>query len=112
MSLHHRSDTELKPHANGAAHDHADTRPTVRLRAPLRGAGNPGSTRVTTPGSFANAPDLGGALMFSSPDTPGMPAPSMKTAWDFLPDGWRVESLPDRTTQNGSASRGDNGSYE
>ncbi|MCC5822222.1 MAG: phosphomethylpyrimidine synthase [Planctomycetes bacterium] len=29
--------------------------------------------------------------MFSSPDTPGMPAPSDKTAWDFLPDDWTVE---------------------
>ncbi len=32
--------------------------------------------------------------MFASPDTPGMPAPSDKTAWDFLPDGWSVERLP------------------
>lgn len=28
--------------------------------------------------------------MFASPDTPGMPAPSTKTAWDFLPEGWAV----------------------
>ncbi len=61
---------------------------------PLRGAKNPGSTpSVTTPGSFANAPDVGGPLMFSSPDTPGMPAPSEKTAWDFMPEGWLVEVL-------------------
>jgi len=33
--------------------------------------------------------------MFSSPDTPGMPAPSEKTAWDFLPEGWTVETLDD-----------------
>jgi phosphomethylpyrimidine synthase len=44
----------------------------------------------TTPGSFANPPKVGTALTFSSPDTPGMPAPSSKTAWDFLPDGWEV----------------------
>ncbi|HEY0466758.1 MAG TPA: phosphomethylpyrimidine synthase ThiC [Polyangiaceae bacterium] len=57
---------------------------------PLRGAANPSSHRDgTNPGSFANAPNLGGALTFSSPDTPGMPAPSDKTAWDFLPEGWR-----------------------
>ena len=57
---------------------------------PLRGAANPSSHRDgTNPGSFANAPNLGGALTFSSPDTPGMPQPSDKTAWDFLPDGWR-----------------------
>jgi phosphomethylpyrimidine synthase len=49
-----------------------------------------GSSRQgTNPGSFANAPDVGGPLTFSSPDTPGMPAPSTKTAWDFLPAGWQ-----------------------
>jgi len=59
---------------------------------PLRGAANPSSHRDgTNPGSFANAPNLGGALTFSSPDTPGMPPPSDKTAWDFLPPGWRRE---------------------
>ncbi len=53
---------------------------------PLRGAANPSSRGAgTTPGSFANAPDVGGPLAFSSPDTPGMPAPSAKTAWDFNP---------------------------
>jgi len=56
---------------------------------PLRGAANPSSDRAgTTPGSFAHRADLGGPRSFSSPDTPGMPAPSDKTAWDFLPDGW------------------------
>jgi len=51
--------------------------------------GNPSSARLgTTPGSFANAPQIGGALAFSSPDTPGMPAPSEKTAWDFMPADW------------------------
>lgn len=59
---------------------------------PLRGATNPSSLRDgTNPGSFANAPNLGGALTFSSPDTPGMPQPSDKSAWDFLPPGWRRE---------------------
>src|SRR5262245_53115880 len=43
----------------------------------------------TNPGSFANAPDIGGPLSFSSPDTPGMPPPSPSSAWDFLPAGWR-----------------------
>ncbi|MCB9589673.1 MAG: phosphomethylpyrimidine synthase ThiC [Polyangiaceae bacterium] len=56
---------------------------------PLRGAHNPSSTAEgTTPGSFANRADIGGPLTFSSPDTPGMPAPSDKTAWDFMPSGW------------------------
>ncbi len=49
--------------------------------------GNPGKTPATTPGSFANKPDIGGPLAFSSPDTPGMPQPSDKTAWDFVPEG-------------------------
>ena len=65
-----------------------------RFNPPLRGGLNPGHTPgVTTPGSFANAPDVGGPLMFSSPDAPCMPAPSTKTAWDFLPDGWSVATL-------------------
>ncbi len=57
---------------------------------PLPAPGNdPSSTgQGTSPGSFANPPDIGGPRTFSSPDTPGMPAPSDKTAWDFLPDGW------------------------
>lgn len=57
--------------------------------------GNPSSgAQGTTPGSFANAPRIAsgpaGALTFSSPDTPGMPGVSDKTAWDFLPDGWTL----------------------
>jgi len=65
-----------------------------RFVPPMHNARNPGNTAgVTTPGSFALAPDIGGPLMFASPDTPGMPAPSDKTAWDFLPDGWTVEIL-------------------
>ena len=48
----------------------------------------------TTPGSFANKNRVGTAYAFSSPDTTGMPEPSDKTAWDFLPEGWRVRSVP------------------
>ena len=60
--------------------------------------GNPSTHPDTTnPGSFANrariAPGAAGALTFSSPDTPGMPPPSEKTAWDFLPEGWSTEVL-------------------
>jgi phosphomethylpyrimidine synthase len=59
---------------------------------PLRGATNPSSLRGgTNPGSFANAPDVGGRRAYSSPDTPGMPAPSEKTAWDFMPTGFRMD---------------------
>ena len=61
------------------------TDPTI----PFRGAEDPSSTHAgTTPGSFANAADVGGPLTLSSPDTPGMPAPSEKTAWDFMPHDW------------------------
>ncbi|MFO0873467.1 MAG: phosphomethylpyrimidine synthase ThiC [Phycisphaerales bacterium] len=76
----------------------ADARPTERWRVPLRGALNPGSGAATTPGSFANAPEIGGARMFSSPDSPGMPEPSDRTAWHFLPDGWRIEVAPDHAS--------------
>lgn len=56
---------------------------------PLRGAPNPSSQNAgTNPGSFSLTPDLGGPRAYSSPDSPGMPPPSSKTAWDFLPEGW------------------------
>jgi len=58
---------------------------------PMHGATNPSTNkRGTTPGSFALKSDIGGPLMFTSPDTPGMPAPSNKTAWDFLPPSWHT----------------------
>jgi phosphomethylpyrimidine synthase len=45
---------------------------------------NPSSRREgTTPGSFALRPAVGTAYAFSSPDTPGMPAVSERTAMDF-----------------------------
>lgn len=50
----------------------------------------------TTPGSFSRAPRIAagrtGALTYASPDTPGMPAPSEKTAWDFMPADWVLRS--------------------
>ena len=53
---------------------------------PMHGAANPSTDKQgTAPGSFALQSDIGGPTMFSSPDTPGMPAPSTKTAWDFNP---------------------------
>jgi phosphomethylpyrimidine synthase len=57
------------------------------------------STRAqgTTPGSFANRGQVGTPWTYSSPDTPGMPQPSDKTAWDFLPDGWSVRTMPEGT---------------
>ncbi|MEY3174327.1 MAG: Phosphomethylpyrimidine synthase [Planctomycetota bacterium] len=56
-------------------------------------AADPSSVHAgTTPGSFARAPRIAagraGALTFASPDTPGMPLPSEKTAWDFMPSDW------------------------
>jgi phosphomethylpyrimidine synthase len=59
---------------------------------------NPSSTAAgTTPGSFAKrgqiAPGPEGKWTFASPDTPGMPQPSDKTAWDFLPEGWKTSVL-------------------
>jgi phosphomethylpyrimidine synthase len=54
--------------------------------------GDPSAGAVgTTPGSFAAPSQIGGPLSFSSPDTPGMPPPSQKTAWDFMPSDWRLE---------------------
>jgi phosphomethylpyrimidine synthase len=53
---------------------------------PMHGAENPSSKKQgTSPGSFSLQADIGGPTMFSSPDTPGMPEPSTKTAWDFNP---------------------------
>lgn len=68
----------------------AAANPSYRLPAV---GGNPSSNLHTTnPGSFALKPalypDARGATTYSSPDTPGMPAPSEKTAWDFLPEHW------------------------
>jgi len=58
---------------------------------------NPSTAALgTSPASFAAAPRLApgvaGRWTYSSPDTPGMPAPSDKTAWDFMPDGWTLNS--------------------
>ncbi len=72
--------------------------PDGSWQLPVHGAFNPGADeKAPTPGSFANKADIGGPRMFSSPDTPGMPAPSDKTAWDFLPEGWSVRTMPEGT---------------
>ena len=66
-----------------------DTQTNVGLREhklPLHGATNPSThNQGTAPSSFARRADVGGSTTFSSPDTPGMPTPSIKTAWDFNP---------------------------
>jgi len=82
---------------SGIAYPDAPSGPGFSL--PTHGATNPGIDQAApTPGSFALAPDIGGPLMFASPDTPGMPAPSEKTAWDFLPDDWSVEVIDNTDT--------------
>lgn len=63
---------------------------------PRMEASDPSTNHLgTTPGSFARAakilPGRAGALTFSSPDTPGMPAVSEKTAWDFMPADWTLK---------------------
>jgi phosphomethylpyrimidine synthase len=70
--------------------DGSNSRPEGRsYELPERG-GDPSLRSVgTTPGSFANPNQIGGPLAFSSPDAPGMPPPSEKTAWDFMPTDWR-----------------------
>mgnify|MGYP003630295631 FL=1 len=74
---------------------------------PIHGAFDPGSdASAPTPGSFAHKADIGGAYSFSSPDTPGMPAPSKKTAWDFLPDDWSVEIVDGDTAPAASSPCG------
>lgn len=78
------------PPAEPIASPHLD----ARFNAPLLGAHNPSTQRSgTSPGSFANPADLGGPYAFSSPDTPGMPVPSDKTAWDFLPEHWSCQVI-------------------
>ncbi len=62
--------------------------------------GNPGSGNdLTTPGSFAVKPVIlpgrAGAKTFSSPDSPGMPVVSTKTAWDFMPADWTCQDESD-----------------
>ena len=63
---------------------------------PIVKASDPSSTHAgTTPGSFAREPKISagraGALTFASPDTTGMPEPSDKTAWDFMPENWTLK---------------------
>ncbi len=70
---------------------------------PINGGGNPGLPGVTTPGSFANRNRVGSPWTFSSPDTAGMPQPSDKTAWDFLPDGWNTELVSGNTSAPASS---------
>lgn len=59
-----------------------------RFELPSLGENPSSQAEGTNPGSFARRPAVGTPLTFASPDTPGMPAPSQKTAWDFMPPDW------------------------
>ncbi len=73
----------LSPRSNG----HDEARYGRYLLPPV--GDNPASHgEGTNPGSFARPGGVGTPYAFTSPDTPGMPAPSDKTAWDFLPPEW------------------------
>ena len=86
--------------------------PSEIYELPLHGALNPSSTAAgTTPGSFALRSAVGGPLAFASPDTPGMPLPSSKTAWDFLPEGWTFDSRPSHEVGCAGHGRTDVGPY-
>ena len=63
---------------------------------------NPSARREgTSPGSFALKPGIGGPYTFSSPDTPGMPAPSSITA-----RSWQNEASRKPVTQLEAARAG------
>lgn len=87
-------------------------RPEDSWTLPHQGALDPASVPVgTTPGSFANRPDIGGPLSFSSPDAPGMPPASERTAWDFLPEGWTIEAVADQDGGCGGHNQTDIGTW-
>ncbi|MFK7895506.1 MAG: phosphomethylpyrimidine synthase ThiC [Myxococcota bacterium] len=73
--------------------------PNSKYSLPALGNNPSSSAQGTTPGSFANTPSIGGPLTFSSPDTPGMPQPSDKTAWDFMPADWRPLAKGERLAE-------------
>jgi phosphomethylpyrimidine synthase len=80
--------SRLQPPAGNAAADFAG----FPFSLPPLG-GNASSTSAgTSPASFAApsriAAGAAGRFTFTSPDTPGMPDPSTKTAWDFMPADW------------------------
>ena len=86
-----------QPTSDNARNNKLDTQALGYTLPPV--GDDPGTEpTATTPGSFANRPvikpGVGGALTYSSPDTPGMPKPSDKTAWDFLPEGWDTWTGP------------------
>lgn len=69
--------------------------PKVLAEFPRPNSGENPSSKAegTNPGSFALTPEVGAPRTFSSPDTPGMPGTSEKTALDFASS----QSLPPST---------------
>jgi len=82
-----------------------------RFSLPALGNNPSSAFQGTTPGSFANPPEVGGARTFSSPDTPGMPQPSDKTAWDFMPPDWRALDAGERLAQSAHPERAPANAY-
>jgi phosphomethylpyrimidine synthase len=75
--------SETAPHAG-------ELRRKAMSTIPLPPVGDNPSTRRagTSPGSFARKGGVGTPFTYASPDVPGMPEPSDKTAWDFMPPDW------------------------
>ncbi len=71
-----------------------DARPS-HVPLPTVGGNPSSSAQGTNPGSFAPASRVGTPWTFSSPDGPGMPAPSDRTAWDFMPADWSCVDTTD-----------------
>ncbi len=74
---------------------HDNRQSTQKYQLPPLG-NNPSSNQTgTNPGSFAQTPviqpGVAGRMTYSSPDTPGMPEASDKTAWDFMPYDWKMK---------------------
>ena len=83
-------------HKNVIQADRSYALPRVGNKLGPRGQG-------TTPGSFARPPRVGSPWTFASPDTPGMPPPSERTAWDFLPDGWSRDAAVNLESQTSNS---------
>jgi len=84
--------------------DQATTSSKVSYQLPTVGQNPSSAFEGTTPGSFALSPQILpgrlGRSTFSSPDTPGMPMASEKTAWDFMPDDWTLKTASENTREN------------
>ncbi len=91
--------------------DRTETQSFNAYTLPPLGENPSSSAQGTSPGSFAMPPVIRpgaeGRLTFASPDAPGMPAPSDKTAWDFLPEGWATRILDERPVVTSTGTHSD-----